>query len=164
MACRLFGTKPLSQPLLVIVNWTLRNKLLWIFFYQNTKLFIHENASRIIVCGMAIHSWKCIWNYRLRNGGHFVQGEISCTGHGVNPHCGCRCSSPSAAKLQRRPINYHWSDVMMGVMASQITTLITVYTSVYSSADQRKKIKALRHWSFCGEFTGDRWIPRTNGQ
>ena len=21
-----------------------------------------------------------------------------------------------------------------------------------------------RHWPLCGEFTGDRWIPRTNGQ
>ena len=20
------------------------------------------------------HSWKCIWQFRLRNGGHFVQG------------------------------------------------------------------------------------------
>ena len=25
-------------------------------------------------------------------------------------------------------------------------------------------IKAPRHWLLCGEFTGDRWIPRTNGQ
>ena len=24
--------------------------------------------------------------------------------------------------------------------------------------------KAPRHWPLCGEFTGDRWIPRTNGQ
>ena len=24
--------------------------------------------------------------------------------------------------------------------------------------------KAQRHWPLCGEFTGDRWIPRTNGQ
>ena len=33
----------------------------------------------------------------------------------------------------------------------------------YSEADQRN-IKAPRHWPLCGEFTGDRWIPRTNGQ
>ena len=26
-----------------------------------------------------------------------------------------------------------------------------------------KNIKALRHWPLCGEFTGDRWIPRTKG-
>ena len=28
----------------------------------------------------------------------------------------------------------------------------------------RENIKAPRHWPLCGEFTGDRWIPRTNGQ
>ena len=27
-----------------------------------------------------------------------------------------------------------------------------------------KYIKAPCHWPLCGEFTGDRWIPRTNGQ
>ena len=27
-----------------------------------------------------------------------------------------------------------------------------------------ENIKAPRHWPLCGEFTGDRWIPRTNGQ
>ena len=28
----------------------------------------------------------------------------------------------------------------------------------------KENIKALRHWPLCGEFTGDRWIPRTNDQ
>ena len=37
---------------LVIVNWTLRNKLQWIF-NQNLINFIHENASENIVCEMA---------------------------------------------------------------------------------------------------------------
>ena len=27
-----------------------------------------------------------------------------------------------------------------------------------------ENIKAPRHWPLCGEFTGDRWIPRTKGQ
>ena len=31
------------------------------------------------------------------------------------------------------------------------------------SADQRN-IKAPRHWPLWAEFTGDRWIPHTNGQ
>ena len=30
--------------------------------------------------------------------------------------------------------------------------------------DKTKTIKAPRHWPLCGEFTGDRWIPHTNGQ
>ena len=58
----------------------------------------------------------------------------------------------------------NYSDVMMATMASQITSLTIVYSTVYSGADQRKKNKAPRHWPLCGEFTGDRWIPRTNGQ
>ena len=32
----------------------------------------------------------------------------------------------------------HYSDVIMGMMASQITSLTIVYTTVYSGADQRK--------------------------
>ena len=47
MACRLFGAKPLSKPMLFIVNWTLRNKIGW-NFNKNTKRFIHENASETI--------------------------------------------------------------------------------------------------------------------
>ena len=51
MACRLFGARPLSKPILVIVNWTLRNKLNS-NFNQNTKLFIHKDASENITCEM----------------------------------------------------------------------------------------------------------------
>ena len=49
----------------------------------------------------------------------------------------------------------------MGAIASQITSLTIVFATVYSDADERK---APRHWPLCGEFIGDRWIPRTNGQ
>ena len=51
----------------------------------------------------------------------------------------------------------------MSAIASQITSLTIVYSTVYSGADI-KNIKAPRHGPLCGEFTGDRWIPRTNGQ
>ena len=34
--------------------------------------------------------------------------------------------------------NIHYDDVTMGAMASQITSLTIVYSTVYSSADQRK--------------------------
>ena len=56
-------------------------------------------------------------------------------------------------------------DVIMSTMASQITIFTSVYSTVYSGADQRKhQSSASRHWPLCGEFTGDRWIPRTNVQ
>ena len=34
----------------------------------------------------------------------------------------------------------------------------------FIQAQIKVNIKAPRHWPLCGEFTGDRWIPRTNGQ
>ena len=52
MAWCVFGAKPLSKAMLGDFYWTLRNKLQW-NFNQNTKLFIHENASENIVCKMA---------------------------------------------------------------------------------------------------------------
>ena len=57
----------------------------------------------------------------------------------------------------------HYNDVIMSAMASQTTGISIVYSVVISGADQRKH-QAPRHWPLCGEFTGDRWIPRTKGQ
>ena len=52
----------------------------------------------------------------------------------------------------------------MSSMASQITSLTIVYSTVYIHAQIKENIKAPRHWPLWGEFTGDRWIPRTKGQ
>ena len=46
-------------------------------------------------------------------------------------------------------VRRHYDVVMMGAMASQITSLSIVYSTVYSDADQRT-IKASRHWPLCG--------------
>ena len=53
MACRLFGAKPLYEPMRIIVNWALRNKRQW-YSKQNTKLFIQENAIENVLCEMAV--------------------------------------------------------------------------------------------------------------
>ena len=45
----------------------------------------------------------------------------------------------------------------MSTMASQITSLTIVYTTVIQA--QIKENKAPRHWPLCGEFTGDREFP-----
>ena len=31
-------------------------------------------------------------------------------------------------------------------------------------AQIKENIQVPRHWPLCGEFTGERWIPRTKGQ
>ena len=58
---------------------------------------------------------------------------------------------------------FHYIDVIMDTMGSQITSFTIVYSTIYSGAD-KENIKTPHHWPLCGKFTGDRCIPRTNGQ
>ena len=62
---------------------------------------------------------------------------------------------------ERRHYKAHYNDVIMGAIASQITCLTIVYSTVYSGADQRKQ-QSSASLALCREFTGDRWISRTN--
>ena len=47
----------------------------------------------------------------------------------------------------------HYNDIIMSSMASQITSLTIVYSTIYSGTYEN--IKAPHHWPLCGEFTGD---------
>ena len=51
-AYRLFGTKPLSKPMLHITIGTHRNKFQW-NLNQNAKIYIQENEIRNVICKMA---------------------------------------------------------------------------------------------------------------
>ena len=51
----------------------------------------------------------------------------------------------------------------MTTMASQITSLTVVYSTVYSDADQRKH-QSSASLAFVWGIHQDRWIPRTKGQ
>ena len=61
MACRLFHAKPLSKPMLGYCQLDSQEQTS-VKFQSNYKTF---------------HSRKCIWKYRLRNGGHIVQRKRS---------------------------------------------------------------------------------------
>ena len=56
----------------------------------------------------------------------------------------------------------HYTDVIMGTMVSQITSLSIV--QLFVQAQIKENIKSSRHWPLWGEFTGYRWIPLTKGQ
>ena len=56
----------------------------------------------------------------------------------------------------------HYTDVIMGAIASQITSLTIVYSTVYSDADQRKH-QSSASLAFVWGIHRDRWIPRING-
>ena len=81
--------------------------------------------------------------------------------------CVCLCTFTHGIMFQikyfSQELHCHYCDIIMGAMSSQITSLTSVYSTIYSSADQRN-IKAPRRWPLCGECTGCRRIPRTNGQ
>ena len=57
----------------------------------------------------------------------------------------------------------HYNDVIMGMIASQITSLMVVYSIVYSGADQRRH-QSPASLAFVRGIHRDRWIPRTKGQ
>ena len=82
MACRLFGAKPLSKPLLGYCQLDPKEQIQW-SFNQNTKLFIHENASEI----SSAKWWPfCPGGDGLKNalrleqdGSHFTNNIFKCT-------------------------------------------------------------------------------------
>ena len=57
----------------------------------------------------------------------------------------------------------HYDDVIMTTIASEITSLTSVYSTVYSDADQRKH-QSSASLAFVWGIHRDRWIPRTKGQ
>ena len=67
---------------------------------------------------------------------------------------------PNAMSLQTQTIavTSKWARWRLKSPASRLFTQPFIQTKI------KENIKAPRHWPLCGEFTGDRWIPRTNGQ
>ena len=57
----------------------------------------------------------------------------------------------------------HHSDVIMGTMGLKSPAL-PLLTQPFIQAQIKENTKAPRYLALCGEFTGDRWIPRSNGQ
>ena len=70
----------------------------------------------------------------------------------------------SVVCLQTTHSSYeYYNDVMMGTIASQITSLTIVFSTVYSDADQRRH-QSSASLSFVRGIHRVRWIPRTYGQ
>ena len=57
----------------------------------------------------------------------------------------------------------HYTDVIMGAIFLK-SPASWLFTQSFIQTQIKENIKAPRHWPLCGEFTGDQWIPRTNGQ
>ena len=62
-----------------------------------------------------------------------------------------------------------WKYIVQGFFISHYSERLKspasrLFTQPFIQTQIKKNIKAPRHWRLCGEFTGDRWIPRTNVQ
>ena len=64
MAYCLLDFKPLSEPMLVYVNWDLRNKRQW-HSNRNSNIFIQENAFKNVWKMAAILSWLVLSHWHL---------------------------------------------------------------------------------------------------
>ena len=95
----------------LIVNGTLKNKLQW-NLNQNTAFFIH--AFETVVCEMA----------DILSRGRWVKGQIEVRDIWYTNH--------------EDILTFYDDDVIMSAIASQITSLTIVYSTVYSGADERK--------------------------
>ena len=90
-------------------------------------------------------SRKCISKYRLQNGNHFVSASIF--------------YHIEALTKWQTPLQWRHN----GRWRLKLPAL-RLFTQPFIQAQIKENIKAPRHWPLCGEFTGDRAIPRTNGQ
>ena len=109
------------------------------------------------------------WNYWTNpNLCEWISIFIPCsTGHMITYPCwnlSCSALVKWAPLGTWLPCDFvHYIDIIMTTVASQITSLTVVYSTVYSDADQRKH-QSSASLAFVRGIHRDRWIPRTKGQ
>ena len=106
-------------------------------------------SDNIKTCNFSIKQHKVNHTCNKSITGHSFYDEYQIFDPG-KVHCGKICFNIKL-KVHNRP--NHYSDVIMGTIASQITSLTIIYSAVYSDADQRK------HQS-SASLAFVRWIPR----
>ena len=132
-------------------------------YVGNTSEFVLSDAktfSNIAKVWRHIHWWSEVnYNQSFRFGQHI----FDCSRH---QNFGKYCLGYIGTGILLSSIGncaFHYSDVIMSVMVSQITGVSIVCPTVCSDTDRRKH-QTLRRWPFWGESTGGRRIPLTKGQ
>ena len=60
-------------------------------------------------------------------------------------------------------LSIHYGDVIMGRWRLK-SPASRLFIQPFIQTQIKENTIAPRHWPLCGEFTGDRWIPRAKGQ
>ena len=72
------------------------------------------------------------------NGANCLAPTYYMTNDSFGAHTPCSDRTVRMSDRWRWTSRYHYSDVIMGAIASQVTSLTTVYSTVYSGADHRE--------------------------
>ena len=91
---------------------------------------------------------------------HYIDGLVHDCSNSIAKALELLQSKPS---IWCQSCKYHYNDIIMTTMASQITSLAVVYSAVYSGVDQRK-YQSPASMAFVWRIHRDRWIPRTKFQ
>ena len=145
--------------------------VIWIFYGWYTTRDKFKNWHIIFQSPIIEPSLKLIWGIRTYASFvlyivHHSFIEVRCGLHRWTK-CYFLIRPLIGRSLLRSPPNeFHYNDVIMSAMASQITNRTIVCSTVYSGFDQQIKenIKAPCHWPLWGEFTVAWWIPRTKSR
>ena len=124
--------------------------------------------SRVPIQNVLVLLYELLMNFVLRNYDQHAAKDSSCPKrpghHRIFLHPSVRVLQLVALyiwKIDRKV--HHYSDViwvwwLLKLPASRL------FTQSFGQAQIKENIKAVRHWPLWGEFTGDRWIPRTKVQ
>ena len=114
--------------------------------------------------GKFIAMLQKIWSYshgqnqsRQKNCMHFSR-------HSVFPNSNVRRIGPQLLQVLGYRLDYPLQWRHGGARWRLKSPASSLFAQPFIQAQIKENIKAPRHLPLCGEFTGDRWIPRTNGQ
>ena len=154
------GSQTENYPTIVLTASTHKNKFLHIFFINQFNVSFYAESSIVVpsrhclLTELVNHvlDLASFNNFHVCNKG--MNGpwiwNINIPGQKWLKHSGRNGGNLN----QYKDVVLHYNDIIMSRMASQITSLTIVYSTVYFfKAKIKENIKAPRHWPLCGEFT-----------
>ena len=144
MACRLFGAKPLFKPMMISHQWDPKEQTSMknIETDQFSLIEFHFcNFTAILsITRVAITHYRTEWlSLEEFSNALAWTNAIFRVLIQISPKFVLKAPIDSSQPLASVIMAWrHYSDVIMGTMASQITSLTIVYSTVYSGTDHRK--------------------------
>ena len=139
------------------ITWTnIDSKLL-----SSTPVQFHRQ-----ICVSKLIAWNYFWRFCAFAKGQWLHIHVfSCAVTWLFPEIGQK----DITTLREKKPEVDIAEIIITMTSQWVgwrlkSPASRLFTQPFIRAQIKENIKAPRHWPLCGEFTGDRWIPRTNGQ